>query len=164
VVKLYVEGGGHAAVLRTACREGFTQFIMKAGLKKRPRVVACGSRFDAYDSFWTAINNGDDAMLLIDSEEAVPGDCQQGENKSEWLPWPHLKQREGDGWERPNGNADTDCHLMVQVMESWFLADRDTLKAFFGRGFKERKVTGAKPRVISCLGHLRAGPNKVAEW
>jgi hypothetical protein len=26
------------------------------------------------------------------------------------------------------------------------------------------QVTGAKPRVISCLGHLRAGPNKVAEW
>ena len=28
-----------------------------------------------------------------------------------------------------------DCHLMVQVMETWLIADRATLQAFFGQGF-----------------------------
>ena len=29
---------------------------------------------------------------------------------------------------------------MVKIMESWFLADRDALKAFFGQGFKENAL------------------------
>lgn len=82
-------------------------------------------------------------MLLVDSEAAVSGDHRQGDDQSRWLPWSHLEQREGDGWEKPNGSADTDCHLMVQVMESWFLADRDILKTFFGNGFKENKLPAA---------------------
>ena len=143
MVKLYVEGGGDAAVLKTACRHGFTRFITKAGLKNRPRVVACGSRRDAYDSFRTAIANGEDAMLLVDSEAAVSEDHRQGDDPCGWLPWSHLEQREGDGWIKPDGSADSDCHLMVQVMESWFLADRDSLKSFFGDGFKENNLPAA---------------------
>jgi hypothetical protein len=139
VVKLYVEGGG-AATLKTACREGFASFITKAGLERRPRVVACGSRSDAYDSFCTAIANGEDAMLLVDSEAAVPSALQPDDDKSTWLPWQHLEKREGDGWKKPQKSADTDCHLMVQIMETWLLADRDTLKSFYANGFKENKL------------------------
>jgi len=58
-------------VLRTACREGFTNFITKAGIQRRPRVVACGGRRDAYESFCTAVAQGEAAMLLVDSEAAV---------------------------------------------------------------------------------------------
>lgn len=29
---------------------------------------------------------------------------------------------------------------MVQVMENWFLADRETLKTFFGQGFRENAL------------------------
>ena len=54
-----------------------------------------------------------------------------------------MKAQRGDGWDKPNGCADTDCHLMVQLMESWFLADRDTLKVFFGNGFKENQLPPA---------------------
>ena len=67
MVELYVEGGGDSAALRTACRQGFTQFITNAGIGQRPRVVACGSRRDAYDSYCTAVANGEDAVLLVDS-------------------------------------------------------------------------------------------------
>jgi hypothetical protein len=147
VVKLYVEGGGNSAALKTACREGFTTFITNSGVQNRPRVVACGSRRDAYESFCTAIANGDDAMLLVDSETAVSSVHQQGEDKSKWLPWSHLKQREGDGWEKQQGSADTDCHLMVQVMENWFLADRNVLKMFFGNGFKENKLPAPTSKI-----------------
>lgn len=137
MVKLYVEGGGDSAALKTACREGFRTFITKAGINNRPRVVACGSRRDAYESYCTAIDQGEVAMLLVDSEAPVAATHQQGEDESSWLPWGHLQQRKGDGWVKPTGTDDTDCHMMVQVMESWFLADHDTLKSFFGNGFKE---------------------------
>jgi len=134
-----VEGGGDTAALKTACREGFTTFISRADITKRPRVVACGSRRNAYESFCTAIANGEEAILIVDSEDAVNAQHQQGRPDT-WQPWAHLKGRIGDGWDKPAGVADTQCHLMVQVMESWFLADWDTLKAFFGQGFKENAL------------------------
>lgn len=145
-MKLYVEGGGDAPALKTACREGFAKFLAKAGLAGRmPRVVACGSRADAYDSFCTALRTGEAAMLLVDSEAPVvaaaqPGDATVREDRDRWLPWLHLRQREGDGWEKPAGSDDVQCHLMVQCMEAWLIADRDTLKAFFGQGFKENAL------------------------
>lgn len=139
MVKLYVEGGGETAALKTACREGFTTFITKAGLTRRPRVVACGSRQDAYDSFCTAIANGQRAFLLVDSEAPVATQSQQGDPAA-WNPWLHLKHRPGDNWDQPPGSADADCHLMVQCMESWILADREALKGFFGQGFKANQL------------------------
>lgn len=142
MVKLYVEGGGDTNALRTACREGFTTFLTQAGLRKRPRVVACGSRQNAFESYCTAIANGEDAVLLIDSEAAVDVVCEQGPPAS-WRPWQHLKQRPGDGWDKPMAAADTDCHLMVQCMESWFLADRQTLQSFFGHGFNANQLPAA---------------------
>lgn len=52
-------------------------------------------------------------------------------------PWEHLKSR--DNWEPP-GVDDNHCHLMVQTMEAWFIADIDTLKKIYGHGFKENLI------------------------
>ena len=153
MVKLYVEGGGDASALKTACRKGFTTFIAKAGIGKRPRVVACGSRQDAYESFCTAIAKGEDALLLVDSEAPVAAQHQQG-SPDTWHPWAHLNQRPGDGWDKPANTSDTDCHLMVQVMESWFLADRETLMTFFGQGFRETAMP-AKGSLIEGIAKTR---------
>lgn len=158
MVKLYVEGGGETSALKTACREGFTAFITKAGLTKRPRVVACGSRSDAFESYCTAVKNGEDAFLLVDSEAPVAAAHQQGLSDT-WQPWLHLKNRPGDGWDQPANTLSTDCHLMVQCMESWLIADRATLMAFFGQGFKENQLPAAanpiedvaKPQVYTSL-------------
>lgn len=152
-MKLYVEGGGDAAALKTACREGFAKFLGKAGLAERmPRIVACGSRADAYDSFCTALRSGEAAMLLVDSEAPVlaaaqPGDAARREDRERWLPWLHLQQRQGDGWDKPAGSEDLQCHLMVQCMEAWLLTDRETLKVFFGQGFKENALPATANRV-----------------
>ena len=129
MVKLYVEGGGDSAALKTACREGFARFLEKAGLSGHmPRIVACGGRQDAFDSFCTALKNGEPALLLVDSEAPVAfaaqlGDATVKDVRSQWLPWLHLLHRPGDGWEKPAGAQDMQCHLMVQCMESWLLAD-----------------------------------------
>lgn len=155
MVKLYVEGGGDAAALKTACREGFSSFLVKAGLKGHmPRIVACGGREDAFDSFCTALKNGEPALLLVDSEAPVaaasqPGKITEKVDRDSWLPWQHLLQRKGDEWEKPTGADDLQCHLMTQCMESWLLADRETLKAFFGQGFKENQLPAAANPVES---------------
>lgn len=140
-MKLYVEGGGDSSTLKTACRAGFSDFLSKAGLKgKMPRIVACGSRRNAYDSFCTAVDSGEDALLLVDSEAPVPADCQQGDDPKSWNPWQHLKNRQGDQWDRPGSADGKDCHLMVQCMEAWFLADRTNLQGFFGQGFNTKSL------------------------
>ena len=131
-VKLYVEGGGDSKQLRSACRKGFQTFIERAGLKGRmPRIVACGGRGDAFDDFKTSHAQGDaQAMLLVDAEGPVTA-------ATAWL---HLQAR--DGWSRPPGAADDQCHLMVQIMESWFLADTEALEAYFGQGFRRGALPG----------------------
>lgn len=136
-MKLFVEGGGGSKALRTACREGFAEFLQKAGLgRTMPRISASGSRRSAYDDFCTAVADGQPALLLVDSEAPVAQQHQQGDEMAHWAPWAHLAQRQGDGWSKPDGADDKDCHLMAQCMESWFLADRQTLQAFFAPGFK----------------------------
>ncbi len=54
--------------------------------------------------------------------------------------------------------ADDQLHFMVQVMESWFLADRVSLHRFYGRGFSENRLPGnlkieeiPKDDVLRCL-------------
>lgn len=136
-IKLFVEGGGHSRTLRVACREGFAEFLKKVGLQgSMPRIVACGSRGVAYSDFCTAVANGQPALLLVDSEAPVAAQHQLGDGKDQWMPWAHLAQRQSDGWTKPNGTDDNDCHLMVQCMEGWLLADRQTLQSFFGKGFR----------------------------
>lgn len=139
MVNLYVEGGGDSADLKAACREGFKTFITRAGIANRPRVVACGSRGNAFESFCIAVRLGQPAMLLVDSEEQVAAEHARGD-ADRWQPWRHLKQRNGDHWEKPDGGNDQDCHLMVQCMESWFIADREALERFFGDKFNATKL------------------------
>jgi len=127
-ITLYVEGGGDSNALRTECRKAFSKFFEEAGLSGRmPKVVACGSRREAFDDSRTglrAAGKGDYPVLLVDSEGPVRGGA-----------WEHLKNRPGDEWDRPDGAMDDQAHLMVQLMETWFLADRDVLAEHFGQAF-----------------------------
>jgi hypothetical protein len=129
---IYVEGG--SATLSRKCRLGFQTFFEKAGQKgNMPHFVSAGSRERAFDMYRTALKFGDRAMLLVDSEAPV----------THTSPWTHLRNRPGDGWEKPGTAPDNDCHLMVQCMEHWFLADRETLKAFYGQGYRESALPSA---------------------
>lgn len=152
-IRLYVEGGGDAKALRIACREGFRRFIDKAGLTGRmPRIIACGTRRNAFESFETAqaqAASDTHPMVLIDSE-GPPTAAN---------PWQHLQT--SDGWARPDGATDNQCHLMVQCMEAWFLADRQALAGYFGQHFQESALSGnpkveAVPKVDLLEGLERA--------
>lgn len=67
-------------------------------------------------------------MLLVDAEAPVL-----------LTPWAHLQQR--DGWINP-AVPDNHCQLMVQLLEAWFLADKDALKAYYGQGFNPNPIPG----------------------
>ena len=130
---LYVEGGGVGA-LRTECRKGFSAFIRRAGVRPELRIVACGTRRQAYERFCLAVAAGDTAYLLVDSEALVAAEHQSGPSEN-WHPWRHLRARPGDGWDQPAGADDGHCQLMVECMEGWFIADAGALAAYFGKGF-----------------------------
>lgn len=128
-VSVYVEGGGPGKNWRIKCRQGFRGFFEKAGLAGHmPRVYPCGSRDNTLKDFRVAqseTNSDEIPLLMVDSEAPASSDRS---------PWQHLRNR--DRWERPEGARDEQAHLMVQCMESWFLADVSALESFFGAGFR----------------------------
>lgn len=132
-IRIYVEGGGDGRNTRGLLRTGFNKFLQDLNQLARSKrikweIVICGSRNNAFRDFKNALKDHPDAfnVLLVDAEAPV--------NKT---PWQHLKER--DNWDKPDVD-DTCCHLMVQMMEAWFIADVDALKRFYGQGFKENAI------------------------
>jgi len=127
-VVVYVEGGGRGnRKTLDDCRRGFGELFEKVVPDgDSPKVIACADRRSTFLDFRAGIKDGRDGflILLVDSEDPVgPGVTS----------WAHLNNR--DNWRRPAGTRDDQAHLMVQCMESWFLADRDALTKYYGQGF-----------------------------
>jgi hypothetical protein len=70
-------------------------------------------------------------LPLVDSESSVAADKTV---------WEHLNSRPGDEWAKPEGVADDQAFLMVQVMETWFMADQDAMAQFFGAEFRRAAI------------------------
>ena len=122
---ILVEGGGDTSRGRIECRRGFRTLLEKSGFTGRmPQIIARGGRDSTYDSFKTAhavASLSDYVAMLIDSEDPVV-DINET--------WIHLNQR--DGWQRPPDAQDDQVLLMVTSMETWVVADRQTLNEHFG--------------------------------
>lgn len=131
--KIYAEGGGPGQFQDVVVRGAWKSFFVAAGLAGRlPRVVRCRGRQQAYDMFVDAMASRrpeELPFLLVDSEAAVAS------GRSSWA---HLQSR--DGWSRPAGATDDHAFLMVQVMETWIVADRQALREFFGQGLRENNL------------------------
>lgn len=134
-IRIYIEGGGESNDTKARLRRGFSSFfkelVQVAQSKKiKWNITLCGSRNNAFRDFKNALAAHPDAfvILLVDSEAPV---VKQS-------PWEHLKSR--DNWDAPAGVDETHCYLMVQTMEAWFMADIETLKKFYGQGFKENAI------------------------
>ena len=132
-VKLFIEGGGQGSRLNRIFRTAWRDFFLAAGLDGNlPRIVRGGGRKETFERFLAAIKEarpGELPILLVDSEGPVNA------NHSAWQ---HL--RHTDGWERPAGAREEQAFLMIQVMETWFLADRDTLQNYFGSSFQAGRL------------------------
>lgn len=126
---LYIEGA-NSKDDQIRCREGFRKLLEKAGFAGRmPRLSACGGRNSAFDDFKTAhvaAKEGHFVAMLIDSEDPV-ADVEKT--------WQHLKTR--DNWNQPAGAGDEQVLFMTTCMETWIVADRDTLKRHYGHKLQE---------------------------
>ena len=127
-VAIYMEGGGDGKSAKAAIRQGMDALLrpLKDAARAKAlhwKLVPCGARNEAFRGFRNAVGNGADAfvVLLVDAEGPVNG-----------APRSHLQSR--DGWDMGFADEDT-IHLMVQVMETWIVADPDALNRYYGRSF-----------------------------
>jgi len=132
-IRIYVEGGGDGRHTKQAMRRGFSEFLgplRKEARKHKIRwsVTACGSNESTLGDFSRALTSSPHAVnvLLVDSEGPVST-----------TPWEHLRRM--TPWSIPS-LPDTQCHLMVQMMESWFLADVDAVEEYYGQGFQRNAI------------------------
>jgi hypothetical protein len=134
-IHVFVEGGdrGQRAptrrrAARQTLRQAFQTFFRRA-LAVDVRVAMGGSRRATYD-LWSqkrhTLPAGTFPVLLVDAEGRVTQ-----------APSQHLRDK--DGWDLSTA-SDEQCHLMVEVMEAWFLADADALGRFYGPGFSRRRL------------------------
>lgn len=132
---IYVEGGG-GKDSKDQLRQAFSRFLTDPRVAARERntrwrVVLCGSREDAYRAFQRHLNNPalpeGPVFLLVDADRPVSGPVRE-----------HLSAGE-TRWNLSFA-SERQCHLMVEVMESWFLADPSALEAFYGRGFAANQI------------------------
>lgn len=138
---IYVEGGGDTAQTLEPFRRGMSMFlkpVVQVVRQKRIRwrVIPCGGRSQTYGAFVNALEKEPEVfnILLVDSEEPVAVAVS---------PWDHLRERPGDGWDKPAGADDEHCHMMVACMEAWFLADPEGLLKHFNGNFDVRKLPAA---------------------
>ncbi len=131
MVRVYVEGGGDSNSLKTELRKAFQSFFASAGLDKKPRVVACGSRHKAFKDYCIALrtlNNNDITLLLVDSESLLCGNS----------PVEHLTNE--DQWQFPQNTDKENIHLMAVVMETWLISDADGLAQCFGTRLDRNQI------------------------
>ena len=135
-VEIYMEGGGDRRNGKERLRLGMDAFLseMKGMARSRStrwRLVLCGGRNQAYRAFVEACRSDRDGIfvLLVDSEGPV--------NSS---PRAHLAAR--DGWNLSEV-ADNQIHLMVQVMETWIIADPEALAAYYRQSFQANALPAA---------------------
>lgn len=124
-----MEGGGPGAGGKAAIRRGMDRFLRSAKDAARSagigwNLVSCGPRNETYKRFRAALNQTQESVthiLLVDAETKVTTGARV-----------HLKNQEDWDLSRADEKA---VHLMVQVMETWIVADPKALADYYGRGF-----------------------------
>ena len=122
-VRIYFEGD-------PSLRRGFSEFFGNvARLARRPRMIA--GRGTPVRDFMAGIHRNPSSVnvLLVDSEGPNDGNLATC-----------IKSRKD--WNRDIGSAvgDDQLHFMIQVMETWFLADRDAVRTYYGRQLREGRL------------------------
>ena len=133
-VTIFVEGGGDTRLQQRDCRKGFREFFNKLTIKSSLTIIACGGRKNAYDSFCIGLKNtknNEYCLLLVDSEAPV----------NTQTVWQHVYLREGDKWQKPDKATEEHLHFMIECMEAWFMADKQTLISYYGQGFNQNALS-----------------------
>lgn len=130
-VRIYIEGGGATRSMQRPLRIGFETFfrsLREEGRARRQRVeiIMSGSRGNTLRDFQRAVrqNINDFVVLLVDAESSVPS----GADIMAFLGTSTLN------------TSRNQYHLMVQLMEAWFLADISALSEFYGHDFNPNAI------------------------
>lgn len=126
-IRFHVEG-------HPRLHSGFQKFLSEIREAARRRGVGWTltmAQGQAVRDFMKGLRTQPDAfhVLLMDSEGSADGQLREDlHRRSDWSP--------------PRGNtvSPEQEQWMVQVMESWFLADRDALRAYYGARIRESSL------------------------
>jgi len=136
-VRLYIEGdtkqkgSGNSITLRQGFNEFFGKWAQEEKINIKLQPILCGDRGKAVKIFLNDDVQYSEgfAALLIDSER----EKDIGENAKGFL------QKDFPNYDFKNV-GESQCHFMVQAMESWFLADKEKLGACFDAKFNEKTL------------------------
>lgn len=160
---VYVQGGSSRRSERTRFLLAMRAFLRNGGTHAgnpppAPGVVVCGSRGEALRKFRKACSRPSAVtpLLLVDAEGPV--DWGRGSARD------HLQRV--DNWDL-RFTDDRSVHLMVQFMEAWFVADPETVEAYYGKGFRKKALPAAtdpervgKSQVLTALKQATAGTRR----
>lgn len=108
-----------------ALRKAMRIFLEKASITNF-EIRACGNNSETLKDFKRALDT-QNAYLLIDADAPLQADK-----------WAHLTKKKN--WQKPLNADETNTHLMVVTMETWLMADRAALQAYFKKDFNEKAL------------------------
>lgn len=139
-VAIYIEGGGDTRALQTPLKRGFKKLFEKAVVNIHELdVIPCGGRDRAYKDFRIAFEQGryEVAMLLIDSEGPV------ATGQRAWQYFSSGVRPDDVGFTPPTGSTNDNAHLMVQMMEAWFITDVAAFRTLYRHGLQEKSFSNS---------------------
>ena len=141
-IRIYIEGdtkqkGKYNTI---SLREGFNHFfreLIEIAKSKNIafRLIMCGSKFETFKDFLNAAKSYEESFVLFLLDSDAP--LEENETPKSFL------QKQNPNWHLENAE-ENQCHLMVQIMESWFFADKDKLAEFYGQNFNRNALAKYK--------------------
>jgi hypothetical protein len=136
-IKIYIEGdsakrGKNSAISLTKGFHYFFNDLIEKAREKNIKInlILGGSTDLTFRIFQNDNGKSKDAFycFLVDSDKPLEDD----DTPKTFL----LKEKK---WDLKNID-DEQCQLMVQIMESWFLADVETLQSYYGQKFNSNAI------------------------
>ena len=130
---IYIEGGSRDEKVNANLRRAWGKFLSNAGINNLPKIKI--SKAQMIKKFTSNYENAD--IILLDSEVEVRSD-KEDKKAAELKFIKKIKTRRD--WKEEQKIPNNRIHLMVACMESWLIADINTLKIFYGNGFNENAI------------------------
>lgn len=132
-IRIYIEGDTSQKGKNTdiSLRQGFNSFFRELIEKAKEknitlRPITYGSKFETFKKFIDGKREYPESFVLFLLDSDAPID--DNETPKTFL------QKQNPNWHL-NEAEENQCHLMVQMMESWFFADKEKLAEFYGKNF-----------------------------
>lgn len=132
-IRIYIEGDTKqkGKFNTISLREGFNHFLLELIEKAKAknitfRLIMCGSKYETFKDFLNAAKSYSESFVIFLLDSDAP--LQENETPKSFL------QKQNPLWHLQNAE-ENQCHLMAEVMESWFFADKDKLAEFYGQNF-----------------------------